>query len=317
MELLGYALANRILENMVVPTFVLDATGRVVIWNKACERLTGVPAAEVVGTRDHWRAFYLEPRDCLADIIVAHRPEELDRLYPVHSDPAGDEARLRAENWCVMPRVGQRHYLAIDAGPIHDDKGHLLAVVETLRDMTEKHLAVEALHTLASQDGLTGTANRRSFDSALAAEWNRALRDQTSLALLLIDVDFFKAYNDGYGHQAGDECLRKVARAIAAQPYRPADTVARYGGEEFAVILPATGPGGALEVGERIRSAVQDLAVPHAGSAAWGGVTVSIGVAAAIPSPDEAAASLVSRADQALYAAKRNGRNRVEAAEAA
>jgi len=310
---LGYEFANKIVENMVIPTFVLDATGRVIIWNKACERLTGIMADEVVGTRDHWRAFYEEPRDCLADIILSKRPEELDRLYPVHSDPNGDDKRLRAENWCVMPRLGKQHYLAIDAGPIYDETGRLMAVAETISDVTEKHLAEEALRDLALKDSLTGLANRRSFDMTLTTEWNRSARDHASLSVLLIDIDYFKAYNDEYGHQAGDECLKRVALAMAAQSFRPADTVARYGGEEFAVILPSTDRGGAVEVAERIRDAVQILAIPQAGSDTGNSVTVSVGTATEIPSPGGSLEALLSRADKALYTAKRCGRNRVEA----
>ena len=312
MELLGFSLANKIIENMVVATFVLDANGRVIIWNKACERLTGVSSSEVVGTHDHWRAFYDQPRDCLADLIASRHLGDLGRLYALHGEPGNEDAGLRAENWCVMPRVGKRHYLAIDAGLICDDKGQMLAVVETIRDMTEKQLAEEALYNLAMEDGLTGAANRRSFDLALTAEWKRAAREHSSLSLALIDVDLFKAYNDGYGHQTGDECLKMVAGAIAAQANRSTDTVARYGGEEFAVILPSTDHQGALEVGERIRASVQLLAIPHAGSQDHGCVTVSVGIATTVPSLDESSDTLLSRADNALYTAKRSGRNRVQ-----
>lgn len=139
-----------------------------------------------------------------------------------------------------MPKLGNQLYLAIDAGPIHDEDGALIAVVETLRDMTDQKRAEAALKTLASSDGLTGLANRRSFDQALALEWTRAQRTKTPLSLLLVDVDYFKLYNDLHGHQKGDDCLRALAAAMGAN-MRPADVAARYGGEEFAVLMPDSG----------------------------------------------------------------------------
>jgi diguanylate cyclase (GGDEF)-like protein len=169
--------------------------------------------------------------------------------------------------------------------------------------------AEETLARLAWLDGLTGVANRRSFDAALETEWLRGVRDGSVLALLLIDVDNFKAYNDRYGHVGGDKILIAVARTIRAKIFRDADLAARYGGEEFAVILPATPAQGALEVAERIRTAIAELGEPHSGSAAQV-VTVSIGVAALTPSTFVDMMTLVSSADQALYAAKSNGRNR-------
>ena len=124
----------QLMEHLVVPTFVLDAECRVIIWNRACERLTGVKADEVIGTREHWRGFYDEPRPCLADLVAQGRTAEIDALYANH-DHAGEDAILahgrRAENWCVMPQMGTRLYLAIDVGPIYDEDGRLIAVVET------------------------------------------------------------------------------------------------------------------------------------------------------------------------------------------
>ncbi|MBI4987266.1 MAG: diguanylate cyclase [Rhodocyclales bacterium] len=170
------------------------------------------------------------------------------------------------------------------------------------------------LTRLSAVDGLTGIANRRQFDEALLREWRRCLREQALLSLLMIDVDFFKQYNDGYGHQAGDECLRAVAETLRVKLRRPADIVARYGGEEFAAILPDTGLEGAMLVAEALRSAVQALGLPHEG-ATFGVVTVSIGVASLAPQLTEGMPKLLGAADWALYEAKRQGRNRVQAAE--
>lgn len=303
--------AVRLMQHLVTPTFVLDPEHRVTIWNRACERLTGIAASEVLGTNLHWRAFYEEPRLCLADILMLDRADQLYQLYASHIRPRQDSMGFRAENWCVMPRLGTRLYLAIDAGPIYDDDGKLIAVVETLRDMTEQKLAEMALQDLATKDGLTGVANRRSLDEALRLEWLRAQRNAAPLAFLLADVDHFKAYNDTYGHPKGDECLRAIAGMINSKIFRPADLVARYGGEEFAVIMPGTDLEGAISVAERVREAVIALDMPHRGSGTAGHVTVSVGVAALVPSPATTPELLVAAADAALYRAKHGGRNRV------
>jgi diguanylate cyclase (GGDEF)-like protein len=210
-----------------------------------------------------------------------------------------------------MPCVGKRLYLAIDAGPIFDEGGKLIAAVETLRDMTEQKLAQTALQSLAVKDGLTGIANRRSFDETLEVEWLRARREQVPLSLLLADIDYFKRYNDTYGHQQGDACLKTVAATIDDQALRPADLTARYGGEEFAIILPTTDRDGASQVAERVREAVCALEIPHADSGVGQAVTLSIGVASVIPAIDLGPETLIAAADRALYAAKRGGRNRV------
>jgi len=304
----------RLMEHLVVPTFVLDAECRVIIWNKACERLTGIEAAEVLGTQEHWRGFYDSPRPCLADLVAQGRTAEIDALYSDH-DHAGDGAIVahgrRAENWCVMPQLGTRLYLAIDAGPIYDDAGKLIAVVETLRDITAQKTAQDELQRLATRDGLTSVANRRSFDDMLNMEWRRASRESRALSLLMVDVDFFKRFNDTYGHQGGDECLRHVAAAMSGVVKRASDAVARYGGEEFAILLPATEPDGALIVAERIRAAVTALRLPHSGSEVADHVTVSIGVASIQVTGNGVPSSLVAAADAALYRAKHTGRNRV------
>ncbi len=166
--------------------------------------------------------------------------------------------------------------------------------------------------TLARQallDGLTGLANRRQLDAVLEREWNRAQREGSPLALLMIDVDNFKAYNDRYGHLQGDTVLIAIARTLAACVVRSGDVAARYGGEEFAVVLPATDASGACVIAERIRAAIVDLGLPHAG-AAGAIVTVSVGVAALSPTMASGFLALVQSADSALYDAKHGGRNR-------
>ncbi len=301
--------AHKLLEMLAIPAFVLDTGCKVMIWNRACERLTGVSKDEVLGTSDHWRSFYDAPRPSLADLVIQNRTDEIHHLYPRRVREIHTGGNLCAESWCDMPRAGGRRYLAADASPIRDDDGALVAVVQTLRDLTDEKVARAALEQLATRDGLTGLANRRCFDETLHAEWARAMRAKQPLSLLMVDVDNFKAYNDANGHLGGDECLKRIASAVAGE-MRAHDLVARYGGEEFAVILPNQSLKGAAIVAERIRCRVERLQVPNA-SGAHGHVTVSIGAATAIASLDTHAGELVAIADAALYRAKHMGRNRI------
>jgi diguanylate cyclase (GGDEF)-like protein len=160
-------------------------------------------------------------------------------------------------------------------------------------------------------DGLTQIANRRHFDEYLMHEWQRAVRDKNSIALLLCDIDFFKQYNDTYGHQGGDDCLKQIAQAIEKVSKRPADLVARYGGEEFGVILPNTTISGAIEISEQICQAVRDLKIEHKKSRAANYVTLSLGISCLIPTTENKMTEFIEMADKALYQAKHQGRNRV------
>jgi diguanylate cyclase (GGDEF)-like protein len=187
----------------------------------------------------------------------------------------------------------------------------------TIRDITTRkqtELALqEANHKLeliANLDGLTQIANRRCFDDYLATEWQRHQREQNPLSLILIDIDYFKRYNDSNGHQGGDDCLIRVAQEIAKVPLRPTDLVARYGGEEFAAILSNTNMEGALQVAADIQTEIANLAIPHDNSDVSDLVTLSMGVASLIPTSERSPKDLISRADQAMYTAKNRGRNR-------
>jgi diguanylate cyclase (GGDEF)-like protein/PAS domain S-box-containing protein len=309
------AFAHQMMETLAVPIFVLDRSARVILWNHACERLTGVPADEIIGTADHWRCFYDTPRPTLADLMLQNSDQALAHPYARHGG-AADGAHLTAESWCDMPRMGRKRYLAADASPVFDHEGTLTAVVETLRDLTDEKQAQVALEQLATRDGLTGLANRRCFDDTLQAEWTRAMRARQPLSLLMVDVDHFKAYNDTHGHLGGDECLKRVAEAVASE-MRANDLVARYGGEEFAVILPNQSLKGAAIVAERIRRRVERLQLPGGAATSKDGaipmrpVTVSIGAATALVSNEHTAGELVAIADAALYRAKHLGRNRI------
>jgi len=181
----------------------------------------------------------------------------------------------------------------------------------TARKLAELEVqqANEQLQRQASTDGLTQVSNRRMFDEALQSEWSRHRTQKRSLAVLLIDVDFFKKYNDTCGHLAGDDCLQAVARAIAETVELSEGCVARYGGEEFAAILPQADAGQAATIAENIRSAISALGLPHPDSPISRHVTVSIGCAAQVPRAEEQSSELVNRADAALYAAKQSGRH--------
>lgn len=172
----------------------------------------------------------------------------------------------------------------------------------------------QQLQAMAFRDGLTGIANRRRFDEALTAEWRHCRREALPLAILMIDIDFFKRYNDHYGHQAGDECLRAVAQTLSGKPGRAHDLLARYGGEEFVCLLPNCDLSGANILAEALRQAVADLQLAHADSPSASCVTISIGVSCCIPEAEEGACALLATADQALYQAKQNGRNCVASA---
>lgn len=167
----------------------------------------------------------------------------------------------------------------------------------------------QELERIAHEDALTGIANRRSFDEIARKEWDRALRDKHPLTLLLLDVDFFKRFNDFYGHSAGDECLHSVAQTLKQSVLRSSDIVARYGGEEFVILLASTKASGGIEVAQRIIQAIDDLAIPHQQSAVSSHVTISVGVTTLIATPDLSIASLIHQADVALYKAKELGRH--------
>jgi diguanylate cyclase (GGDEF)-like protein len=190
------------------------------------------------------------------------------------------------------------------------------ALAERNRLLQELTEAYRVADSHAGQDHLTGLANRRTFDEQLKRAWKQAVREKGSLSLLMMDVDYFKLFNDRYGHLAGDECLRTVGSILAAAPLRGSDLAARFGGEEFAVLLPRAGTEGAFLIADRIRQALADRQVPHIANPA-SIATVSIGVATLRPTAEADEKLLIQRADMALYQAKKGGRNQVQAWEPA
>ena len=183
-----------------------------------------------------------------------------------------------------------------------------VALQESQKKLNE---ANKTLEKLSSIDGLTGIANRRQFDQTLKKEWNRAIRSKLPISLIMLDIDFFKLYNDTYGHQGGDTGLKIVAKVLKQNEKRPADLVARYGGEEFAVILPETRHQGMTEIATGILENVRDEKIPHKTSKVSEFLTVSIGAASLVPTRESVPANIIKAADKALYAAKNEGRNRL------
>jgi len=194
-------------------------------------------------------------------------------------------------------------------------KKKTLELERKVRELTETQMKLEELNRrledLSALDGLTGIPNRRRFNELLEQEWKRAARNSQWISLCMVDIDHFKAFNDNYGHLEGDECLKRVAAALKRAVWRPADVVARFGGEEFGVILPETDEEGAKIVSDRLRESVLKEKIPHEFSPVSDVVTVSIGVASAVPRPGSNYRAIIEEADRALYEAKRNGRNRV------
>ena len=185
-----------------------------------------------------------------------------------------------------------------------------LKAMQRMVNMQQEIIAVsKRMEQLSLLDGLTQIFNRRSFDRSIESEWQRMRRDKNDLALIMIDVDFFKKYNDHYGHQAGDECLKKIAKTIEGLLLRPADIAARYGGEEFAILLPGTDLDGATYVAERVIMAIHDMNLPHAKSDVSDRVSLSLGMAVSSRDKNNSIYKLIKSADEALYHAKVSGRN--------
>ncbi len=210
----------------------------------------------------------------------------------------------------------------VTSTPLSSLDQSIIGMVETFADITERkraekvlQLANRELERLATEDGLTKLSNRRRFDEYLELEWRRQTRNGGQISLIMCDVDFFKNYNDKYGHQAGDVCLKSVADAIRKKVGRPGDLIARYGGEEFAIVMPETDIQGALKVAENIQQELTKQCIPHPESVAASYVTISGGIASMFPSEYNKPQTLIQRADEGLYRAKQRGRNCMVVAE--
>ncbi len=240
-------------------------------------------------------------------------PDDVPMMTAALWNPLREGALNARSSFRGIRKDGSQIWLETSGQPMRDSPGYVFItrdISERKRFETSLEAANQQLEKFAREDALTGLANRRRFDEAFDIEWRRAAREFQPLGLLLVDLDRFKAYNDRFGHPAGDACLHAVATAVRSVLRRPADLAARYGGEEIAVILPATDSAGAFRIAERLTLAVRNLCIPHPGNAG-DIVTISVGVASSLPSLNTInAQDLLERADLALYEAKHEGRDR-------
>ncbi|WP_158299498.1 sensor domain-containing diguanylate cyclase [Paenibacillus antri] len=287
----------RTLVQLSPDSILIHDEGEIVFCNEACARLVQADHPdELLGTN---MFDYLMPD--------AQRKMELlmQRIYGMESGelPAFETKLVRRKTREVIDVEGTAAFVE------HNGK-KLLQVV--LRNVTKRSIEKERLQRLSQLDGLTNIANRRYFDAVMTREVNRARRNKLPIALLLFDIDNFKKYNDMYGHLTGDDCLKRVTVAASRMLKRPGDLLARFGGEEFAVLLPETDVFGAETVAEQLRTTIESLAIPHPQSDVLPVVTISVGVSSMTRPTSADIVPFIERADRALYAAKRNGKNRVE-----
>lgn len=307
-----------IFENASDLILLTDTSGRIADSNPACHAMLGYSREELL---------QLNMSNLFADPLESRRFfSDIERAGTVR----GCELTLHHKDGTLVDTMAT-------AGPRRDSHDHVIGYQALIHDITDRKQAERLraayskdlerqvaertselseanikLQNLSERDGLTGVANRRKFDTVFDVEWKRAIRQGTSLALAMIDVDHFKNYNDLFSHQAGDECLKKVARSLEEMLWRPSDLVAQYGGEEFVVILPNLLDNEAMRMmGERFRKGVESLGISHPGNSASDVVTISIGIASTSPSHSNRPEALLKEADSSLYQAKRGGRNRV------
>lgn len=289
---------------------VFDDEQRIVLWNQWMEQhsqrsaasILGKPFSEVFPDMIDGRT-HVAIRAALENNFASLLSQTLNKApFPLFANPVDANNRVRMQQ-------------AVHVMPLEIDTLQRYCVVQ----ITDVSMAVSRerkLRELASElesqtlvDGLTGIANRRRFDLHLEDEFRRAKRNTSPLSLIMIDVDYFKDYNDNYGHQHGDQCLVQIAGALNSVLHRSRDLVARYGGEEFTVILPDTSEDGAVQIAEAMRAEIEGLQIEHAYSGVAKFVTVSLGVSTLVPELLSKTGTLIHAADRALYQAKRSGRN--------
>lgn len=311
----GQRMTENTLAGLPVPVMVLDREHRVVHWNRAMERLTGMPSQKIVGTRRQWQPFYDNQRPTLGDLVLAGNYEGMERYFGDKGlrRSALVEGSIECEEY-FWGNTGQGRHLFISAAPIKDDDGKVIRAVETLIDITDQKNLEQELRLISITDELTGLYNKRFFHATLQREMEMARRFDQPLTLLMMDLDRFKDYNDTYGHLEGDKALARFADETRLE-VRATDLPCRYGGEEFAVLLPRTGLEEAVNVAERLRGAVEKMELwplLDGGKRSQRHITVSIGVEQLAQGMDQD--QFVRSADQALYSAKQNGRNQVSLA---
>jgi diguanylate cyclase (GGDEF)-like protein/PAS domain S-box-containing protein len=267
------------------------------------EPLLGWSQASWASAQDWVDRIHPEDRDRVVSFCMAQSQAGVDH--------EADYRALTKDNGYVWIR-DVVHVVRDASGEVESLVGFMFDISERKQN-EEKLLALQQeLEALSFKDGLTGIANRRQFDASLEREWLRAQERHTPLSLIILDVDLFKQYNDLYGHLKGDQCLTQIAQALVLAAVGPRDAVARFGGEEFVILLPETDAHGARRVAERCQRLIAKLDLPHALSPHGQRVTLSQGISTLVPVPGQSATDLVGAADHRLYAAKQNGRNRIE-----
>ena len=308
----GQRMTENTLAGLPMPVMVLDREHKVVHWNRAMERLTGVPSQEIVGTRHQWKPFYDHQRPTLGDLVLASNYEGLEKYFGDKGlkRSALVEGSVECEEY-FWGGTGQGRHLYFSAAPITDESGKIIRAVETLIDITDQKNLEHELRLISITDELTGLYNKRFFHATLLREMEMARRFEQPLSLLMMDLDLFKNYNDTYGHLEGDKALARLANEVRLV-VRATDLPCRYGGEEFAVLLPRTDIDEALNVAERLRASIEEMELwplLEGGKRSRRNITVSIGVDQLTKGMDQD--QFIRSADRALYDAKQNGRNRV------
>lgn len=291
------SIINSSMDGIMAFQSLRDRRGRIIdfewiVSNQVCVYFFNLDTADLVGK--YWLQEINSPNlrslfDHYVSVVETGQTLELEFPYDYENERA----------WFHLIAVKLGDGLSVNFRDITDRK----------KSVFELRKMLDEVHKLANTDGLTKVANRRQFDECLYQEWLRLKRDRLPLSLILCDVDYFKLYNDTYGHQAGDDCLIKVAKAIQHSVRRASDIVARYGGEEFVVLLPNTSEEGAKVVAQLIQSKIEDLRIPHKTSKVSSTVTMSLGISTLVPTAELSKESLIALADEALYQAKKNGRN--------
>jgi len=275
---------------------VVDRHGKTILRNQRMRAIWKHPREFVPGLDDKAQLEH--------DISMTLFPQSFkEKVTFLHSHPnetTRDEVKLKDGT-----------VLDVYSCPVLSKEGSYYGRIWTFRDVTELRRYWDMLESLSTTDGLTELPNRRRFDDFLNREWRRSMRDQSLLSLILMDIDFFKEFNDHYGHLAGDDCLRQAANVLSEIVRRPGDLVARYGGEEFACILPSTDLRGALAIANTVRNRLEQAAIPHYYSSVADHVTLSFGVATLVPETGQTPSLLIQLADDLLYSAKQNGRDRI------
>ncbi|MDH5394300.1 MAG: diguanylate cyclase [Gammaproteobacteria bacterium] len=308
---------NSVMETALDCIVATDDRGKIISLNSRVVQEFGYQREELLGKSVEC----LMPgafREQHAEMLKAHTPDKNGTLKGRRLVSTGQ--KKNGESFPIEVAVsdtviqGVRYYVAV-LRDVSDTQALLRAIESSHQEILKTNKQLEernaVLKELSSKDTLTALYNRRFFNEYLGNEWSRAVREKSNLSIMMFDIDYFKQYNDEYGHQQGDDCLKQVASCLAQVLHRPADLIARYGGEEFIAILPSTDSKGACVIAENMRSELELLKIKHKKSIVSDHVTVSIGVAAVIPETQGLHEKLISCADSALYEAKKQGRNRV------